>query len=123
MVKRVEIIKTRVNKRSSDRSGGGKVKSVTDTTEVTNVVMAGARKGGRLLEKDKLESKINPKFLAEEMEGMDCEEMKESDGLMVMEVCCGRPIRNNYVLEGIRVRLLVVKGFWYHHPLPSIDLK
>ena len=35
MVKRVAIIKTKVNKGSGDSSGGGKVKSMTDTTEVT----------------------------------------------------------------------------------------
>ena len=49
MVKRV--IKTRVNKGSSDNSGGDKVESVTDTTKVKNVVMAGARKGGNLFGK------------------------------------------------------------------------
>ena len=48
MVKRFTIIKTRVNKGSSYSSGGGKAKSVTDTMEVANVVMAGARKGGNL---------------------------------------------------------------------------
>ena len=45
VIKRVTIIKTRVNEASGDSSGSGKVKSVSDTTEVTNVVMAGARKG------------------------------------------------------------------------------
>ena len=39
-----------MNKRSGDSSGSAKVKSVMDTTEVTNVVMAGARKGGNYLE-------------------------------------------------------------------------
>ena len=42
MVNRVTVIKTRVNKGSGDSSSGGKVESVTDTTEVTYVVMAGA---------------------------------------------------------------------------------
>ena len=51
MLKRVTVIKTRVNKGSDDSSGGGKVKNVTDTTEVTYVVMAGARKGGNLFGK------------------------------------------------------------------------
>ena len=51
MLKRVTAIKTRVNKRSGDSSGGGKVKSVKDTTEVTHVVMTGARKGGNLFGK------------------------------------------------------------------------
>ena len=46
MVERVTMIKTRVNKGSGDSSGSGKVKSMTDTTEVANMVMAGARKGG-----------------------------------------------------------------------------
>ena len=51
VVKRVTIIKTKVNKGSGDGSGGGTVKIVTDTTEVTNVVMAGVRKGGNLFGK------------------------------------------------------------------------
>ena len=37
MVQRVTIIKTRVNEGSGDSSGSGKVDSVTDTTEVTNI--------------------------------------------------------------------------------------
>ena len=48
LVKRITIIKTRVNKGSGDSSGGGKVKSVTDTMLVVNVVMEVARKGGNL---------------------------------------------------------------------------
>ena len=56
------------------------------------------------LKKYKLQSKINPKFLAEEVRGMGCVEGRESDGLMILEVCCGSPIRRNSVLEGLRVR-------------------
>ena len=48
VVKTVTIIKTTVNKENGDSSGGGQVKSMTDTTEVTNVVMDGARKGRNL---------------------------------------------------------------------------
>ena len=51
MVKRITIIKTRVNEGSGDSSGGGKVKSVKDATEVTNVVMAVDRKGENLFGK------------------------------------------------------------------------
>ena len=61
-----------MNEGSSDSSGSGKAKSMTDTTEVTNVVMAGSRKGGHLFGKDKLESKMNPRFLAEEVREMGC---------------------------------------------------
>ena len=42
VVKRVTIIKSRVYEGSGDSSGNGKVKSVTDTTEIVNMVMAGA---------------------------------------------------------------------------------
>ena len=49
VVKRVTIIKTTMNKESGNSSG--KVKSVTNTTEVRNVVMAGARNGEICLEK------------------------------------------------------------------------
>ena len=57
------------------------------------------------LEKDKLESKMNPRYLAEEVGGMGCVEGTESDGLMILQVCFGSPIRKNSVLEGLRVRL------------------
>ena len=73
--------------------------SVTDTTEVTNMVMTDARKGGNLFGKDKLESKMNPRFITEEVGGMGCVEWRESDRLMILEVCCGSPIRINSVLE------------------------
>ena len=59
VLKRVTIIKTRVNEGSDDSSGSGKVKCVMDTMEVTNVVMAGARKGGNLFGKNKLWSKMS----------------------------------------------------------------
>ena len=51
MGKRVTVVKTRVDEGSGDSGGSGKVKSVTDATEVTNVVMVDARKGGNLFGK------------------------------------------------------------------------
>ena len=51
MVKRVTIVKTRVDEGNGDSGGSGKIKSVTDAMEVTNLVMAGARKGEICLEK------------------------------------------------------------------------
>ena len=53
VVKRVAVVKTRVDEGSGDSGGSGKVERVTEATEVTNVVMAGARKGGHLFGKDK----------------------------------------------------------------------
>ena len=41
------------------------------------------------LENDKFESKMNPRFQAKELRGMGCVEVRESDGLMILEVCCG----------------------------------
>ena len=55
------------------------------------------------MEKYKLESKMNPIFLTEKLEEMGCVEGRESDGLMILEVCCGSPIRRISVLEGLRV--------------------
>ena len=51
VVKRVAVIKTRVNEGSGDSSSRANFKSVTDATEVANVVMAGARNGGNLFGK------------------------------------------------------------------------
>ena len=45
------------------------------------------------LEKDWLESSINPKFLAEEVGEIGCVERRESDGLVIFQGCCGSPIR------------------------------
>ena len=41
-----------------------------------------------------------PRFLAEEVGEMSCLEERESDGLMILEVCCGSPKSRNSVLEG-----------------------
>ena len=54
-------------------------------------------------EKDKLESKMNPRFLAEEVEEMGCVEGRESHGLLIVQVCCAR-LRRNSVFERLRVR-------------------
>ena len=51
VVKRVTIVKTRVDEGSGYSGSSGKVKSVTDAKAVTNVVMAGARKRGNLFGK------------------------------------------------------------------------
>ena len=48
-------------------------------------------------------SKKNPRFLAEEVGGMSYVEKRKSDRLMILEVCCGSPIRINSVLEGLVV--------------------
>ena len=35
---------------------------------------------------------------------MCCVEERESDGLMILEVCYGSPVRRKSVLEGLRMR-------------------
>ena len=49
--------------------------------------------------KHTLQTHPNPRFLAQEVGGM---EERESDGLMILKVCCGSPIRRNSVLEGLK---------------------
>ena len=56
------------------------------------------------LEKDKLVSKMNLRFLAEKVGGMGCVEGMENDALMILQVCRGSPIKSNSVLEGLMVR-------------------
>ena len=46
------------------------------------------------MEKDTLEWKMNSRFLAEEVREMGCVERRESDGLMILQVCCRSPIRS-----------------------------
>ena len=47
---------------------------------------------------------MNPRFLAEEVGVMGCVEGRESDGLMILQICFESPIRGNSVLERLRVR-------------------
>ena len=54
VVKRVAIVKTRVDEGNGDSGCSGKVTSVTNAMDVTNVVMAGAREGGNLFGKRKV---------------------------------------------------------------------
>ena len=58
------------------------------------------------LENDKFESMMNPRFLAEEVGGMGCVEVRKSDRLMILEVCCGSKFnkKKKSVFEGLRVR-------------------
>ena len=93
VVERITAIKTTVNEGSGDSSGSDKVKSVTNT-----MVIAGSRKRGNSFGKYRLESKMNPRFLAKEVGGMGCVKVRESDELMILEVCFGSPKRRNSVL-------------------------
>ena len=54
------------------------------------------------MKKDKLESKLNPRFLAEGVGGMDCVEGRESDGLIILQVCCGSPIKKKFSFGKIK---------------------
>ena len=47
------------------------------------------------LENDKFESKMNPRFLPEEVVEMGCVEVRESDGLMILEVYFGSKSNKN----------------------------
>ena len=51
VVKRVTIVKMRIDEGIGDSGGSGEVKSVTDAMEVMNVVMTDAGKGGNLFQK------------------------------------------------------------------------
>ena len=105
MVKIITIVKTRVDEGSGDSGGSGKVKNVM---EVTNLVMTGTKVLEReviSLEKDKLELKVNQRFLVEDVGGIGCVEVRESYGLIILQACCRSTIRRNSVLEGLRVRL------------------
>ena len=54
VVKRITIVKKRLNEGSGDSGGSGKVKSVTDANDVTNVLMAILEREEICIEKDKL---------------------------------------------------------------------
>ena len=56
------------------------------------------------MEKESVVSKMKPRFLAEEAGRIGCEVDMESEGLSILEVCWGRPMRRNSVFDGFRVR-------------------
>ena len=56
------------------------------------------------MENDKYASKMKPRFLSKGVGAVGCVEVRESDGSMILEVCCESPIRRNSVFEGLRVR-------------------
>ena len=57
-------------------------------------------------EKDSEESKMKPRFLAEEDGEIGLDADNERDGLSIFEVCCGKPMSRNSVFDGFNVRQL-----------------
>ena len=85
-------------------SGGG-IQSVSDAVKITNMVITGAAEGQNLcLDKDSVESNIKPRFLADRVGIMGMVVGREREGWTILEVCRGRLIRRNSVLEELRVR-------------------
>ena len=56
------------------------------------------------MEKDSVKSNMKPRFLADRLRIMGLVVGREREGLIILEVCSGRAIRRNSVLEGLRVR-------------------
>ena len=58
------------------------------------------------MEKDSVESNMKPRFLAGRLGimGLLVGREREREGLAILEVCYGRPIRMNSILEALRVR-------------------
>ena len=56
------------------------------------------------LEKERVESKRKPRFLADGVGIIGGAEERDNEGLSIFEVCCGRPIKRNSVLAGLRVK-------------------
>ena len=56
------------------------------------------------LEKNSVESNMKSRFLADRLGIMGLVEGRKRGELTILEVSCGRPIRRNSVLEGLRVR-------------------
>ena len=49
---------------------------------------------------------MKPRFLVDRLGIMGLVVGRQREGLTILEVCLGRPIRMNSVLEGLRVRKL-----------------
>ena len=47
---------------------------------------------------------MKPRFLANGVGEIGCAFGRESEGLIILDVCSGRPMRRNSFLDGLRVR-------------------
>ena len=56
------------------------------------------------LEKVRLESKMKPRLRAESVGVIGGFEGREREGLEILDICCGRPMSINSVLDGLRER-------------------
>ena len=56
----------------------------------------------------KFKSKMNPRFLAEEVGGMGCVKVRKSDELMILEICSGSKFNQKKISFG-RIKGQVVK--------------
>ena len=82
-------------------SGGG-IKSVSDAAKIANMVMTDAGEGWNLCGERQCRVKYETEIFGrhDKRYGFAGKERE----LTILEICWGRPIRRNSVLEGLRVR-------------------
>ena len=93
-VKRVTVVKFRVDNRGNNGTGCFRIKVRTDTAELTDMRIAGLRKWRDLIRESKIF--IKPRLRTEWV--------VLSEELSILESCCLRPIMRNSFLEELIVR-------------------
>ena len=83
-------------------SGGG-IESVWDAAKIANMIKTGAGEGSNLFGERQCRVKYETQIFGKQA-GHYGFDGWERYGLTVSEVCRGRPIRKNSVLEGLRLR-------------------
>ena len=104
VIKGITVVESWMNKSSGNDGGSTVVYSVADAPKITYMVVTGTWKGIDLLRKEMVESRMKPRFLAKGVGEIGCALGRESEGLIILDVCWGRPIRKSSVLDGLRIR-------------------
>ena len=76
-----------MNKNSGNGGGSTVVYSVADAPKITYMVVTGTWKEEICLENERVESKMKPRFLAKGVGEIGCGLGRESEGLIILDVC------------------------------------
>ena len=105
----VAVVETGMDKRGCDSGCYFVVQGITNTMEVTYVVVTGTRELEHLLaEVEREGSKTKPRLHADEQGRIGWAGGRESEGEWILDNCWGKPMSMNSVLDGLRVRRLLV---------------
>ena len=76
-----------MNKSDGNSGGSTVVYNVADAPKIMYMVVTGLEREEICLEKERVESKMKPRFLAKGVGEIGCALGRESEGLIIVDVC------------------------------------